>query len=188
MIGTFIIGQLLKPYVPTLPAGPAIELSPGLIELLAIILPFIIIFLEFSLLYLVIFRGVRTWHGSEHKLISAMENDDIDNAEKYDPIHERCGGTLMPTIIVAGICWSFVVTATGFPFGQFTFMSFFIFLNVRYFHKYDKVGIWFGKWLQRHATVSEPEPWKINLGRIAVKQLVKAENGDNFRESAVLIK
>ena len=53
-------------------------------------------------------------------------------------------------------------------------------------HKYDKIGIWFGKWLQRHFTVSEPDSWQINLGRVAVKELVKAENKEEFREKEII--
>lgn len=186
LIFGYIVLPMLITYISGNAEGPYIEISPIVMYIIVYVLPFIVVIFEFFLIYYLIMKGVRTWHGSEHKLISAMEDNNIDNAVEYDPIHKRCGGTLMPTIIFSLLAWLFISYYTGIPFGQFTFMTICIVLNIKVFHKYDKVGIWFGKWLQRKYTISEPEHWKLTLGRIAAKQLVKAEKGEEFREGSVL--
>jgi len=145
-----------------------------------------LIFSMYVILYFLIMRGVRTWHGSEHKIIASMEKNDLDNAKNYDPIHERCGGTLLPTIFVAAFIWLYIASYTGIIFGQYTFITICVYMNVKLFHKYDKIGIWVGKWVQRHFTISEPEDWKLKLGQAGARQFLKAEKGENFIEEEYL--
>lgn len=172
IIGTLFFVFLTSILVPDSIGGT----SSKILSLIGKYGPIVFIFLEYFLLYKLIAKGVATWHGSEHKIISAMENNDIDNAKNYDPIHERCGGTLLPTIVFSQIIWSYFSMKTGIFFGMFTFMSFFIYLNIKFFHKYDKFGIWFGKWLQRKFTVREPHKWQLDIGIEGAKELVIAEN------------
>lgn len=173
-----IIGALLFAFLTSIlipdPIGG--ETPSKLFSLIAQYGPIVIIIIEYVLLYKLIIKGLATWHGSEHKIIAAMENNDIDNAKDYDPIHERCGGTLLPTIIFSQIVWSYFSMKTGIFFGMFTCMSFFVYLNVKFFHKYDKLGIWFGKWLQRKFTVREPHKWQLDIGIKGAKELIIAEN------------
>ena len=152
----------------------------------AVLILFVYVFSFYYVLYLLIFRGVRTWHGTEHKVISAAENEDLDNAKKYNPIHERCGGTLLPTIFFAYITFLIFYTYTGIPYGVATFTAILIFLNVKFFHKYDKIGIWFGKKFQKYVSISEPLDWQLELGSKAMKELVKAEKGEKYIDKAVV--
>jgi len=134
----------------------------------------------FYLYYYLIFRGVRTWHGTEHKVISAAEENDIENAKKYNPIHERCGGTLLPTIFLGYFIYIFIYAYTGFPFGEFTIVTILLFLNVKFFHKYDKFGIWFGKKFQKYFSISEPSDWQLKIGQKAMGNLLKAEKEEQY--------
>ena len=144
------------------------------------------IIFEYLFLYFVLVRSVRRWHGTEHKVIAAIENNDIDNAKSYSPIHERCGGTLLPTIIFAYAVWIFFASYTGIIFGQMTFIALFIVANVKVFHKYDKFGIWFGKQFQRYFSVSEPHDWQLDMGKIAVRNLLLAEQDKDYEKERIL--
>lgn len=146
----------------------------------------VFIIFEYLFLYLILIRGVRKWHGTEHKVISALENNDIDNAKSYSAIHERCGGTLIPTIIFAYILWYFFALYTGIVFGNFTFITLFIVVNVKVFHKYDKFGIWFGKLFQKYFSVKEPDDWQLDIGKVAVRNLLLAEQGKDYEEKRTL--
>ena len=146
---------------------------------------FLIILLYF-LLYLLIFKGVRTWHGTEHKVISAAENNDLDNVKKYSIIHERCGGTLIPTIFFGYIIWMILFLKTGLMYGEFTIITILLFLNIKFLHKYDKIGIWVGKKIQKYFTVKEPDEWQIRLGTAAMKNLVKAETGEDYTPQKII--
>ena len=140
----------------------------------------------YYLLYRLVFKGVRTWHGAEHKVISAAENYDLDNVKKYSPIHERCGGTLLPTIFLGYIIWVILFLKTGLMYGEFTIITILIFLNIKFFHKYDKIGIWVGKKIQKYFTVKEPDDWQIRLGTSAMKNLVKAEMGEDYTPQKIV--
>lgn len=160
--------------------GPIV--SPVIVQVAVI--GFIIF--EYLFLYFVLIRGVRKWHGTEHKVISALENNDIDNAKSYSAIHERCGGTLIPTIIFAYVLWYFFALHTGIVFGHMTFITLFIVANVKVFHKYDKFGIWFGKQFQKYFSVREPDDWQLDIGKVAVRNLLLAEQGKDYEEERIL--
>lgn len=154
-------------------------------HVVSICLVFLMITLYY-LLYRLIFKGVRTWHGAEHKVISAAENNDLDNVKKYNPIHERCGGTLLPTIFLGYILWMILFLKTGLMYGEFTIITILLFLNIKFFHKYDKIGIWVGKKIQKYFTVKEPDDWQIRLGTSAMKNLVKAEMGEDYTPQKIV--
>jgi uncharacterized protein YqhQ len=160
---------------------PSVDIGITIPEIYIQIFWYFFVFSQYVLLYFLFMRGVSKWHGTEHKFISALEdNESIDDVKKYNPIHERCGGTLMPTIIFASVMWYFIYSYTGILFGQMTFMTFCIFLNVRYFHKYDKIGLWVGKRIQKYFTIREPDEWQLELGKVAVKEFLLAEKGQDF--------
>ena len=163
------VGEAIGPSLPTMPISA---------ELLSWLIMGGLVCLYFSLyllLYLLVFKGVRKWHGTEHKVIIAAENNDIENAKKYDPIAERCGGTLLPTILLGYFVWVLIYNYTEIFFGQMTITTFFIFMNVKYFHKYDKIGIYVGKLVQKYLTIKEPDDWQLHLGKTAMKSLIQAE-------------
>ena len=146
------------------------------------LLMFIYIFMIYYILYIFIFKGVKPWHGTEHKIISAAENNDLDNVKKYNPIHERCGGTLIPTMILGYVIWFIMYSTTGFMYGEMTIIVTLLFLNIKVFHKYDKVGIWFGKKFQKYCSIKEPEDWQLKLGTEGMRNLLKAEQGKEYKE------
>jgi len=133
-------------------------------------------------MYLMMFKGVRKWHGTEHKVISAAENNDLKNVKSYNPIHERCGGTILPTFIFGYILFLIFYAITGIPYGEMTLVTILVFLNIKFFHKYDKFGIWFGKKFQKYVSISEPDDWQLKLGTEGMKELVRAEQNKEFKE------
>jgi len=148
-----------------------------LIWVFQIIIYFLIGFF-FVFLYFVCFKGVRKWHGCEHKVIVASENNDLDNAIKYNPISDRCGGTYMITIyLTMGLYWysCFYIFHLMVPIGIMTFILLVIELESRLFHKYNRLGIWFGKLIQRYCTIKEPEEWQLKLGINGMKELIDVE-------------
>ncbi len=172
-----LFAPLEKTIGPSLPT-----MSPEFLATLGICLCISVYILCYVLLYILLFRGVRKWHGTEHKLIAAAENNDINNAKQYDPIHERCGGTLVPTFFLGYIIWLVFFYYTGIFYGEMTIITILIFLNIKYFHKYDKVGIYVGKLIQKYLTIKEPDEWQLHLGQVAIRNLVNAENGENYDE------
>jgi len=136
------------------------------------------IFLLLLVLYFVAFKGMRRWHGCEHKVIAAAENDDIDNAIKYTPISTHCGGTyIFIAYFALGLYWFivFYFFHLNLPVGIMTFVVLMIILESHFFHKYNRLGIWVGKILQRYCTVKEPELWQLKLGIDGMKKLVDVE-------------
>ena len=151
-----------------------------------VILMFLYFFMVYYLLYLLIFRGVRPWHGTEHKVISAAESNDLKNVKSYNPIHERCGGTLLPTMALGYIIFLLLFYFIGLQFGIMTIVTALVFLNVKYFHKYDKIGIWFGKKFQKYFSVKEPEDWQLKLGTEGMRELVKAEQNKKYKAFGIV--
>jgi len=67
-----------------------------------------------------------------------------------------------------------------------TVITILLFLNIKFFHKYDKFGIWFGKKFQKYFSIKEPEAWQLTLGKEAMDNLVKAEKGEKYIEKKSL--
>jgi hypothetical protein len=74
----------------------------------------------------------------------------------------------------------FIHSYTGIPFGEFTIVTILLFLNVKFFHKYDKFGIWFGKKFQKYFSISEPSDWQLKIGQKAMNNLLKAEKEEKY--------
>lgn len=184
VFSTYYILSNVKIKVPSviISAGQKLSTIPPIFQNILLIVWFV---LWLFLIYYLVFRGVRKWHGTEHKLIASAENNDIENAKKYSPIHERCGGTLMPTILLGYIIWMFIYSRTGIIFGGYSIIGVLIFCNIKFFHKYDKIGIWFGKLLQKYVTVKEPNNWQLSLGKVAMKNLYLAEEGKEYKKIGV---
>jgi uncharacterized protein YqhQ len=136
-----------------------------------------------GLMYLIydLFKGVRPWHGLEHKLIEAARANDVQNASKFNPISDRCGATYMISGWVAmGIVY-LVEYALGFPapVGVFSIFVIIILVESKYFHSKNHLGIWFGRKLQQYLTISEPNSEMLQIGVPAMEALIQKENGQS---------
>jgi len=128
--------------------------------------------------YFFVFRGVAYWHGCEHKVIAAGRNNDLKNVRKYNTIDDRCGGTFMLTMWGAMIFYWFLffyIFNWFVPFGIFTFILFIMVIESKWFHSYNKLGIWFGRKLQKKLTVKEPHDWQLKLGVEGMTKLIDCE-------------
>lgn len=172
-IGKFIFGDITKSEAIDI-MQPVISVPSWVWDVIVYgLIGFLLIFLYYFWL-----RGIRKWHGCEHKVIAAAEKDDINNAISYDPVNDKCGGTYMLSIYFGmGFYWflSTRVFLLSIPVGVFTFVLFIMIIESRLFHKYNKIGIWFGRWLQRKITIDEPFDWQLNLGIDGMKKLIDCE-------------
>ena len=48
-------------------------------------------------------KRVFAYHGAEHKVVNAHENNDLENAEKYSTIHVRCGTSFVLFVLSLSI-------------------------------------------------------------------------------------
>jgi uncharacterized protein YqhQ len=113
----------------------------------------------------------RRWHGCEHKLIAAAENNDIINAKEYSPIQDSCGTTYVFTMFMSSL-------VAYLLFGQvyITFIVIMLILESKTFHKYNAMGIAIGRFIQKYNAL-EPEGYKLHVGMKGMKELVKADGG-----------
>jgi uncharacterized protein YqhQ len=119
-------------------------------------------------------KKLKYWHGLEHKLIISALNNDIDNAKKYSPVINNCGGCYLFTAMLTAFLYR---TFIGIPVGLLTTVLLVIILESRYWHKYNKIGIFIGKLIQRYFTVREPHDWQLDMGIKAMRKFVVVENG-----------
>jgi len=147
--------------------------SPATSQAIVQVVPFLTfggLAFECAVIYVVLRLLYRTrpWHATEHKAIAAAEMDDLDNISKYSRINDRCGGCYILTIYVAMALWFFIVKI---PVGLMTLTTVVLYTEARFFHKYNKVGIWFGRKLQL-LTTKEPEPEMLEMGERGVRALM----------------
>lgn len=130
----------------------------------------------FLALYGLCFRGVRSIHGCEHKLVAAAEAGDLANAWSYSPVHDRCGCTYLVTILAALAAYGSVFLALGrYPIGMFSFAGLVVLAEGKYFHKYNGLGLWVGRQLQRWVMVAEPDDRMLAAGVAGMQELVQRE-------------
>jgi hypothetical protein len=172
------IGNAVSPVLPNVQTSPTFDLVASIVFFTICC----------AIFYMASFRGVRRWHGLEHKSIAAAEQDDIANYEKYGVVNDRCGGTFLLSIyayLLISIC--FVVFVLGVPgYGAYTMTAVMMYAEAKWFHQYNVIGIWFGRKLQKHASTREPWDWQKKIGKEAITQLLNAERGEPFREKNVL--
>ena len=48
-------------------------------------------------------RRVFQYHGAEHKVVNAYENNDLENPKKYSKIHVRCGTSFILFVLALSI-------------------------------------------------------------------------------------
>lgn len=132
----------------------------------------------FLFIYFFAFKGVATWHGCEHKLIASAENNDVENMRNYSRINDRCGGCYMFTLYTFMIVyWLTLYYAFNIfiPVGMLTLTFLLMFLERKYFHEYNWIGIRIGRILQDKITTAEPLEYQIELGIPGMKELLEKE-------------
>jgi hypothetical protein len=117
-------------------------------------------------------RRFRCWHGCEHKVIAAAENNDLGAAWKYSRVNDRCGATFMLSIMAVYLLWIAVV---GTPFGVFSMVYLVILAESKYFHKYNAFGILVGRKIQERATTAEPPEYMLRIGENGMEALIEME-------------
>ena len=122
--------------------------------------------------YIEAIRRFRRWHGCEHKVIAAAENNDLGAAWKYSRVNDRCGATFMLTIMATYLLW---IGFMGTPFGVFSMTYLVILAESRYFHKYNAFGILVGRKIQERATTSEPPQQMLTAGENGMEALIELE-------------
>lgn len=173
-VGLDLLGAVF--YLDVVPAETveAFKVGLGPIYELGLIVAF---FLYWAIL-LDFFYCMRPWHGLEHKLVHAAENDNLDHAGEYSTVHDRCGGTYVLSLLSVYAVLSSVYAVMGWPsVGILSLMGLVMLLESRYWHKKNAPGIWFGRVLQRFATTKEPTPAMLTVGIEGMKELVRKENG-----------
>lgn len=66
-------------------------------------------------------RRIFQYHGAEHKVIHAYEHDDLAHAEKYSPIHARCGTSFLLIVILLSIIIYALIPLEGSLLQRYTF-------------------------------------------------------------------
>lgn len=122
--------------------------------------------------YIVAFRRFRKWHGCEHKVIAAAENNDLGGAGKYSRVNDRCGATFILTIMAVYLLW---IAFLGTPFGVFSVVYLVILAESKYFHKYNAFGILVGRKIQERATTAEPPEHMLKAGENGMEALIELE-------------
>jgi uncharacterized protein YqhQ len=150
------------------------SLVPGIVtpemSMLLSIGSFLVMILFFmGIIYFV--RKVRIWHGCEHKAIAAAEANDLDNIERYSTIHDSCGGTYLLSLYLGMAVWFTIIKS---PVGVFSFMFIILFIESRFFHKYNRLGIWLGRKIQR-ITTKEPPNDLLSITRRGMSALLIRE-------------
>ena len=122
--------------------------------------------------YIEAIRKFRKWHGCEHKVIAAAENNDLGGAWKYSRVNDRCGATFMLTIMATYLLW---IAFLGTPFGVFSMVYLVILAESKYFHKYNAFGILVGRKIQERATTAEPSERMLRIGENGMEALIQLE-------------
>ena len=138
-------------------------------------IPIIEILILFELILIALFiwsmKYTKMYHGSEHKVISAAENNDLQNAKNYSRIHPRCGTNLIPMYIVYVIVFSTIFNPYKLA-GMSMIMSLF---TLKYIPIIDKLSIIIGNKLQL-LTTKEPSEQQLNNAIKSLELLIKTEN------------
>jgi uncharacterized protein YqhQ len=118
-----------------------------------------------------VLRRFKRWHGCEHKVIAAAENNDLGNARNYSRINDRCGATFMLSILITYALWMSFIG----PFGIFSITYLIMVIESKLFHRYNVFGIYLGRKIQEHATTAEPPQSMLNVGENAMDALIQSE-------------
>jgi len=133
-------------------------------------IPAILVVVEGGVIgYLFFFlHKTRPWHGTEHKAIAAAMADDLENISNYSVINDRCGGCFLLSMYLGMFLWLAIVQI---PLGLFTVGTLILYTEARFFHQYNKPGIWLGRKIQV-LTTKEPSPEMLDMGERGVRALL----------------
>lgn len=113
-------------------------------------------------------RTTRGYHGAEHKVIAAAENNDVDMARAYSPIHPRCGTNLLLPYVLLTI----VISRSFFPmFGVPMAISY---MAMKHAPPVQRVFGAAGGILQK-ITTTEPTERELNNAIRGMRALMDAE-------------
>lgn len=136
-------------------------------------------------------KRVFMYHGAEHKTIFAYENGldlTVENVQKMNKYHPRCGTSFLFMVMLVSIV---VLSFFGWPSPLMRIVSRIIALPIiaaisyeinRFIGRYDNVGVCRlvakpGLWLQKIATVKEPDDSMVEVAIAAVKEVIPSEEG-----------
>ena len=136
-------------------------------------------------------KRVFQYHGAEHKTIFAYENGldlTVENVQKMNKYHPRCGTSFLFMVMLVSII---VLSFFGWPSPLMRIVSRIIALPIiaaisyeinRFIGRYDNVGVCRlvakpGLWLQKIATVKEPDDSMVEVAIAAVKEVIPSEEG-----------
>lgn len=136
-------------------------------------------------------KRVFMYHGAEHKTIFAYENGldlTVENVQKMNKYHPRCGTSFLFMVMLVSII---VLSFFGWPSPLMRIVSRIIALPIiaaisyeinRFIGRYDNVGVCRllakpGLWLQKIATVKEPDDSMVEVALAAVKEVIPSEEG-----------
>jgi len=184
---TFIVTQLtnLWEYTNTIiPISIPSEYVKPIVDFPWVIL---VLLFELCLLALIMYsmKRTRSYHGAEHKSISAAENNDLDNAPKYSKIHPKCGTNILPMyfVYVSLLSYLFFPMMLG---GTSILLSLY---TIRKVPPIGKLSVIIGSKLQL-LTTKEPSELQLKHAMKSLQLLMDAEkNGipNNAKEYTVML-
>lgn len=179
LAAVFLIRQYLGSHI-----AAVVESNPN-IQVLAPVFPYIpviLVVVEGGVIGYLLFSLNRTrpWHGTEHKAIAAAMAGDLDNISNYSVINDRCGGCFLFSMYLGMALWLAIVRI---PIGLFTVSTLILYTEAKYFHQYNKPGIWLGRKIQL-LTTKEPSPEMLGMGERGVRALLVRMRNEPVRKSA----
>lgn len=179
------LANYFKQWIPSL---IALNLIEGLMRI-GIFLVYIIAISKSKDIYRVL-----QYHGAEHKSIHCYEHGEeltVENVQKYSRLHPRCGTSFIFTVILISIL---ILSFFGWPNPWVRMVTRILMLPVitgvsyelnKYLGGCDgklaKILIKPGLWVQKIATVKEPEDEMVEVAIVALKAVIPEEKGaDNW--------
>jgi uncharacterized protein YqhQ len=133
-------------------------------------------------------KKVFQYHGAEHKVVNAWENNDVDNAHKYSTIHVRCGTSFILFVLTLSIVvYLFLPTDVsliskyGLRILLLPIIAGIGYEIIKLSPKYEKnpffkaiitPGLWLQKLTTREPTEDQLEVAKSALNRVTSKDMV----------------
>ena len=197
MIFSFFMAMLVFFFIPTwianffkprIPNIILLNLVEGLVRI-GIFLVYVIVISKLKDIYRVL-----QYHGAEHKSIHCYEHGEeltVENVRKYSRLHPRCGTSFVFTVILISIL---ILSFFGWPNPWIRMLIRLLMLPVIVGISYEinkflggcdapwaKTLVKPGLWVQKIATVKEPEDDMIEVAITALKAVIPEEEGlDNW--------
>jgi uncharacterized protein YqhQ len=131
-------------------------------------------------------KRVFQYHGAEHKVVNAWENNDLENAKKYSTLHVRCGTSFILFVVFLSIFVYLFLPVTMNFWAKYGLRILLLpviagvgYELIKFSPKYEK-NILFkmiiapGLWLQK-LTTREPDEHQIEVAKTALMAVTKKE-------------